>query len=129
GRNEGFSILNGFGGTVTNSAAATTSTLTLGTNNWSNTGFFGSIQDGPAGGVVALVKTGAGGLILTGNNTFSGGTTISAIGTNAAGVVQLGNGGPGGTLGSGPVTNNGTLVFNRSDDFTFANVVSGPGRV
>jgi autotransporter-associated beta strand protein len=122
GRSEGFSILNGFGGAVANTAANTTSTLTLGTNNWSNTGFFGAIQDGA--GVVALVKTGAGGLILAGNNTFSGGTTVAALG-----VVQLGNGGAGGTLGSGPVTNNGTLAFNRSDNFTFANVVSGPGRL
>ena len=121
GVSEGFSVLNGLGGIVRNDVAATTSTLTLGTNNWSNQGYFGSIQNGA--GTVALTKTGAGGLILTGSNTYTGPTTISA------GILQLGNGAAGGSLGSGAVSNSGTLVFNRSDAFTFSNIVDGTGRL
>jgi autotransporter-associated beta strand protein len=50
-------------------------------------------------------------LILTGNNTFSGGLTI------ANGTVQIGNGGTTGSLGTGTVTLNSTaarLDFNLS---------------
>jgi hypothetical protein len=45
GLNEAFSELNGFGGVVTNTSA-TPATLTLGTNNWSNSGYYGNLQDG-----------------------------------------------------------------------------------
>ncbi|MBJ7396255.1 MAG: autotransporter-associated beta strand repeat-containing protein, partial [Akkermansiaceae bacterium] len=67
--------LNGFSGTgsVDNTAASTTSTLTLGaivggtsTGNIKNTG-----------GTLALTKTGATDVILSGTNTYSGATTVS----------------------------------------------------
>jgi len=77
---------------------------------------------GVIGGVGALAKTGAGNLILTGANTFTGGTTISA------GTLQLGNGGTTGSI-AGNVANNASLVFNRSDISTFAGVISGAGSV
>ena len=51
-------------------------------------------------------QLGTGTTILTGDNTYTGGTTISA------GTLQIGNGGTTGILGN--VANNGTLVFNRS---------------
>jgi autotransporter-associated beta strand protein len=60
-------------------------------------------------------------LVLTGSNTYSGDTIISA------GVLQVGNGGSSGSLGSGGVTNNASLVFNRSDASSVANVISGSG--
>ncbi|MEI6345444.1 MAG: autotransporter-associated beta strand repeat-containing protein [Verrucomicrobiota bacterium] len=69
----------------------------------------------------SLAKLGDGTLILTGNNSYSGPTTI------AAGSLQLGNGGTNGSLGSGSVTDNGMLVFNRSDAATIGNVISGSG--
>lgn len=50
----------------------------------------------------------SGTLILTGTNSY-GTTTISA------GTLQIGNGGSSGTLGTGSVSDNASLVFNRSD--------------
>jgi T5SS/PEP-CTERM-associated repeat protein/autotransporter-associated beta strand protein len=57
---------------------------------------------GPGGGTLALVKSGSGTQILTGANTYSGGTTITA-GTLAVGST--------GALGAGDVSlNGGTLT-------------------
>ncbi|MBX9699596.1 MAG: autotransporter-associated beta strand repeat-containing protein, partial [Acetobacteraceae bacterium] len=66
---------------------------------------------------------GPGTTILTGANTYAGGTTI------AAGTLQIGDGGTTGSLGTGAVTNDGTLAFNRSDTLIVANAVSGSGAV
>ncbi len=129
GRNEAIYRIEGNGGTILNSAAGTTSTLTLGgsllgVGNGSsiNGGGLGStIVDG--GGTMALTKVGTGRINLTGTNSFSGVTTVNN------GVLALGNGGTSGTLGSGPVVTgvNGTLAIDRSDVFTLANPVSGTG--
>jgi autotransporter-associated beta strand protein len=69
-------------------------------------------QEGVAGGT----------LVLTGDNTYSGGTTI------ASGILQLGEGGSTGSI-VGNVANSGTLAFDRSDTITFAGVISGSGAV
>lgn len=69
----------------------------------------------------SLTKNGAGILTLSANNTYSGITTISA------GILEIGNGGTAGTLGTGSVTNNAALSFNRSDDISVGNVISGTG--
>lgn len=71
----------------------------------------------------SLVKSGVGTLILSGANTYSGGTTISA------GTLGIGAGGTSGLLGAGNVTNNGSLVFNRSDSISVDNIISGTGSV
>jgi autotransporter-associated beta strand protein len=71
----------------------------------------------------SLRKTGDGIAILTGANSYAGTTTI------AGGTLQVGNGGTTGTLGAGAVTNNATLVFNRSDDTIVGNAISGTGAV
>ncbi len=60
--------------------------------------------------------------MLTGTNTYTGLTTI------AAGTLQLGNGGTTGSI-TGDVVNNATLVFNRSDTYTFTGRISGTGSV
>ncbi|QQE12264.1 autotransporter-associated beta strand repeat-containing protein [Planctomycetota bacterium] len=68
-------------------------------------------------GTGALIKEGNGALTLTGTNTYSGGTTISA------GTLQIGDGGTTGSI-LGDVLNNGTLAFNRSDDLIYTGVIS-----
>lgn len=110
------------GGTITGniaSGAAGAQVLTFG-----NTG--SAIASGAIGGgmgTLALTQNAGGTLTLTGNNSYSGPTTISA------GTLQVGAGGATGTLGSGDVVNNGALVFNRSGELTAANRISGTGGV
>jgi autotransporter-associated beta strand protein len=73
-------------------------------------------------GTGTLAQNGSGTLTLAGANSY-GATTISA------GTLQVGAGGTSGSLGSGSVTDNGSLIFNRSDNLTFATVISGSGSV
>jgi autotransporter-associated beta strand protein len=62
-------------------------------------------------------------LVLSGANNY--GETI--INSNAA--VQIGDGGTTGSLGSGGVTNNGTLIFSRTNTATVSNAISGTGEL
>jgi autotransporter-associated beta strand protein len=72
-------------------------------------------------GTGSLNKLGPGTVILTNNNTYTGGTTISG------GILQVGNGGNRGALGPGIITDNATLVYNRSDTVAITNTISGNG--
>jgi fibronectin-binding autotransporter adhesin len=72
------------------------------------------------GGATALTKSGAGKWIVDGNNTNSGTVTV------AAGTLQVGAGGASGTLGSGNIVDNGTLIFNTSGTVTNG-TVTGTG--
>jgi fibronectin-binding autotransporter adhesin len=75
------------------------------------------------GGPTSLTKNGPGTWVLTGTNTYSGGTTV------AAGLLQIGNGGASGSLGSGGVVNNGALDFNRTGTLTVSGAITGGGSV
>ncbi|WP_332119523.1 autotransporter domain-containing protein [Azorhizobium caulinodans] len=144
--NGGFAVFQGAAGTITVDAGAgavSTTGMQFVTSGYLVTGdaltLSGTSQatvrvgDGTAGGAgtvatIASVLTGTGGinktdlgtLILTGANTYTGGTTITA------GTLQIGNGGTSGSI-TGDVSNNGTLVFNRSDAVTYSGAVSGTG--
>ena len=72
-------------------------------------------------GTGSVTQQGSGTTVLTGNN-YTGGTTISA------GTLQLGAGGTTGSI-VGDVANNGALVFNRADAYTFGGLISGGGAV
>ncbi|HMO34390.1 MAG TPA: autotransporter-associated beta strand repeat-containing protein, partial [Lacibacter sp.] len=72
-------------------------------------------------GAFSLTKAGAGALVLTGTNEYTGGTTINA------GTLAIGAGSTTGSLPSGNVTNNGNLTFDRSDNISVSNVISGSG--
>ncbi|NTE95165.1 autotransporter outer membrane beta-barrel domain-containing protein, partial [Agrobacterium tumefaciens] len=70
----------------------------------------------------AVNQIGAGTTILTADNSYTGGMTISA------GTLELGSGGTSGSI-LGDVTNNGTLAFNRSDAYIFDGIISGSGTI
>ncbi len=72
-------------------------------------------------GVGGVRKTGAGSLVLTGANTFAGGLSIES------GTVQIGNGGPTGSI-QGNVANSADFKWNKSSDSTFSGNISGSGR-
>ena len=73
-------------------------------------------------GTGAVRQIGTGTMILTANNNYSGGTTITS------GTLQIGNGGTTGAI-TGNVTNNAAIVFNRSNTADFNGTMSGTGTV
>jgi fibronectin-binding autotransporter adhesin len=105
----------GSGGTTGSITGNVANNATLAFNRSNALTFAGNIS-----GTGTLTKSGAGTLTLTGVNTYSGGTTISA------GTLQVGNGGTTGSI-AGNVTDNATLVFNRSNSITFAGNITGTG--
>ena len=73
-------------------------------------------DSGPIGGISQT-------LILTANNTYSGGTTINS------GRLKVGSGGNTGSLGTGGVINNSILEYNRLDLLEESNAISGSGEL
>ncbi|WP_035605860.1 autotransporter-associated beta strand repeat-containing protein [Haloferula sp. BvORR071] len=115
--------------TFDDSATGTTSitlneTVTPGSVTFANNSKSYTITgSGAISGVTGIDKTGSGNVILGTTNSHSG---INLI---AAGTLTVGSGGTSGSLGTGEVQNGGTLAFNRSDSFTFPNVISGAGAI
>lgn len=72
-----------------------------------------------ASGQLAL-SANPGQTILVTGDLQSSGTRINS------GVVQVGNGGTSGSI-AGPITNDGALVYNRSDNVVVSNTISGSG--
>jgi fibronectin-binding autotransporter adhesin len=76
GQNETIGALSGSGSTITNTGSSL-ATLTIGGSNATGAGTYsGKISDGT--GPVALIKAGTGTLLLVGQNTFTGTTTVSS---------------------------------------------------
>ncbi|WP_268797861.1 autotransporter domain-containing protein [Pseudomonas huanghezhanensis] len=69
------------------------------------------------GGSGGLIKNGTGNLILTGNNSYSGGTVIN--GGSLTGHAKA--------FGSGAINDNATLILDQSTNDTFSNALSGTG--
>ncbi|MCL2639552.1 MAG: autotransporter-associated beta strand repeat-containing protein, partial [Phycisphaerales bacterium] len=115
-------------GAASGSAAAaagklTTSTVTLGLQgslyfNHTGTGYIFASQITGTGSLTQAAGT----TILTADNSYSGGTTISG------GTLQIGNGGTTGSI-TGNVVNNSILSFNRTGTLTFGGIISGSGAV
>ncbi|MDA7916682.1 autotransporter-associated beta strand repeat-containing protein, partial [bacterium] len=103
-------------GTLTLSGGITGATENLTVDGSGNTTISGII--GTTSG--SLTKSGSGTLILSADNTYSGGTTISS------GTLQIGNAGTTGSV-SGDITNNSALIFDRSDEVTYDGDISGSG--
>lgn len=68
----------------------------------------------------SLTKSDLGTLILTADNSYTGGTTVTE------GILQLGDDGATGSV-QGDITNNATLAVNRSDAYTLSGRISGSG--
>ena len=79
---------------------------------------------GVISGTGSVSKIGLQTLIFTGNNTYSGGTTINA------GSLSVGNGGTtGAILASGNIENHGNIIFNRTINQSISGIISGTGSV
>jgi fibronectin-binding autotransporter adhesin len=89
-------------------------TLAIGANDASTT------YSGALSGAGGLIKAGAGTLTLTGSNSYTGATTVSA------GTLAIGGGGTTGSV-AGDIVNNAVVTFNRSDDVTYSGTISGTG--
>lgn len=103
-------------------------TGTLGTGSVINNGALWFLHtdmlvvSSPISGSGSLNQYGSGGVIFTGSNTYTGPTTINS------GTLQLGNGGTSGSLVSTSTIygySGTTLAFNRTDNFTVGNAISG----
>jgi fibronectin-binding autotransporter adhesin len=70
----------------------------------------------------SFTNAGTGTQMLSGTSTYTGGTTISG------GTLQIGDNGTNGSV-AGNITDNASLAFYRSNDLTYAGVISGSGDV
>jgi fibronectin-binding autotransporter adhesin len=87
-----------------------------------------NLTNHPAG--TSLTKNGAGLWILTGTNTYAGGTTLLQ-GSLQIGAGPIGTGGPSGAIGNGTIsTVSGTSIdFLRSGTLTVPGAIHGPASV
>jgi len=106
-------------------SGTTPATLTVGGGlGGGSSTYAGVIQDtlGSGTSTVALDLTGTNSLTLTGNNTFTGGTTIDTSST-----LLVGDGVTNGSRIAGNITNNSALTINTPDSWTYGGVISSTG--
>ncbi|MGL4942124.1 MAG: autotransporter-associated beta strand repeat-containing protein [Thermoguttaceae bacterium] len=112
-------------GTIINSGRGNAA-ITL--DNTQATEFTGKIVDGSGGGKTSVVKTGAENLTLSGANTYSGGTQLTAgtLTVGASSIVDAKGVITSGPLGTGTVsvTNNATLASKNDAAYNVANAIS-----
>lgn len=106
-------------GTIGDGGTTVARTFTLGGSNTADNTLAAVFANN--GSTNLLAKTGAGKWVLTGNHTYTGTTTISG------GTLQFGAGGTSGAPGAGNISNNGSLIFDRADAITLAQIVAGSG--
>ena len=99
----------------------TVQNLTLAGGTLENGALIGPIVS--SGGTLNEIS-GTASLTTTSGTTTLIGTSYTGPTTIAGGILQIENGT---TIAPGNITDNGTLAFNRTDTFTFANPVSGTG--
>ncbi len=111
-------------GSIAFANTATHSLTLTGINTGSNL-FAPLLTDQSAGNATSLTVSSSGTWVLTNNNTYTGGTSISS------GILQIGAGGTTGAIGTGGVTDNGTLVFDRTDSYggALSSSISGTGGI
>ncbi len=117
GYNIGLGSLAG-GGTSGGNVALGGGTLTAGIDDTSTV--YGGIISGTGG----LTKIGGGTMTLSGNNSYTGTTTISG------GTLRIGNSGTTGAIASGNIVNNAALIWSRITGGTntaIAGNISGTG--
>lgn len=140
GRNESIGGLSGTSGLVTNSAVGTTSTISVGYAEpeydfYINSTYGGTLRDGV--GVLALWKSFASTLAITGSNSYSGGTTINngilIAGNNSAfgtGAITFNSGqlrsDSARTLGNA-LRLNGSGTIGGTSNLTFTNTLTNSG--
>ncbi|WP_312365952.1 autotransporter domain-containing protein [Ensifer sp.] len=122
GISAGATLQIGDGGAGGSLASGVTNFGALVFNSSANANYGGSIT-GPG----SFSQIGTGTLTLTANNSTSVAVTVGTGST-----LQLGNGGTTGWIGGsgnflGSIANNGALIYNRSNDVTYAGTVSGNG--
>jgi fibronectin-binding autotransporter adhesin len=103
--------------TLSTTVAPASITVNSDTNNYTIAG------TGSIGGSAQIIKNGSSTLTLLTNNSYGGPTTLNA------GTIQVGNGGTVGSLGTGPVTNNGIISVNRTNTTAIAGDMSGTGEL
>jgi autotransporter-associated beta strand protein len=109
--------------TISGSGAQVIAASTLDADKASRTLVLASPLTGSARLTIASGTSSGGVVRLSGDNTsFNGPWTI-----NSGATLMVGNGGSTGGLGSGSITNNGTLTFNRTGSLIVPEAISGSG--